>query len=149
MRLLGIRCTKDSINWAVIEGNDRGDAKIVDFDEASAPSGPRAEQLAWARKEILELTNRLAPISAALRAAEAGQNVSASLARAEMDGVIQASLAEAEIDVKRMVGASVRAAFSAKTTVALENAIALVPCVSGAAKVRRDQIVVAVSQLPA
>ena len=148
MKVIGVKCGKEQLQWAVVEGTSRGDAAVLDYAETPAPPGDRAQQLEWCRKEITELVIRHTPDSASIRVAEAGQNPSAALGRAEMDGVVQAAFAAASVPVRRYYGASVRSAFEARTRPDLEAATSAVPCVAANAKVRREQIVVAVATLP-
>jgi Holliday junction resolvasome RuvABC endonuclease subunit len=148
MKVIGVKCGKEQLQWAVVEGTCRNDAVVLEHAEAPAPPGDRAEQLEWCRKEVTELVTRHTPEIAAIRVAEAGQNPSAAVARAEMDGVVQAAFAAASVPVRRFYGASVRGAFAAKTRQDTDAATAAVPCVAANAKVRRDQIVVAVATLP-
>lgn len=146
--VIGVKCGKEQLQWAVLEGTCRGDAAVLDYAETPAPPGDRAEQLEWCRKEITELVTRHTPEVASIRVAEAGQNPRAALGRAEMDGVVQAALAAASVPVRRYYGATVRSAFAAKTRQDMETATSAVPCVAGTAKVRREQVVVAVATLP-
>jgi Holliday junction resolvasome RuvABC endonuclease subunit len=149
MRVIGVKCAKEQLQWAVLEGSSRTDATVMDFGETPAPSGDRAEQLEWVRKEVTELVTRHRPDNACLRVAEAGPNVSASLGRAEMDGVVQAALAALSIPVARYYGATVRSAFSAKNKQEVETATTAFSCVAGSAKTRRDQVIVAAASFPA
>jgi Holliday junction resolvasome RuvABC endonuclease subunit len=150
MRVIGVKCSKEQLQWAVLEGTTRTDAAVVDFAETTAPRASRDEQLEWARKEVIELVARYCPDRASIRVAEAGQNVnaSASLARAEMDGVVQAALAASRIPVTRYFSATVRSVFSAKNKQEVDAAITALPCVASSAKVRRDQVVVAAASFP-
>lgn len=148
MRVIGVKCGKEQLQWVVVEGSSRADAVVLDYAETPAPPGDRAEQLEWCRKEVTELVTRHGPDSAAIRVAEAAQNVSAALGRAEMDGVVQAALAAVSVPVRRFYSASVKSAFKAKTRQDADAAAAAIPCVAASAKVRRDQIVVAVAALP-
>jgi Holliday junction resolvasome RuvABC endonuclease subunit len=122
---------------------------IVEYEEAQAPTGERAEQLAWGRRELLEVLTRHTPDQVCLRVAEGGQNQAASLLRAEMDGVVQATLGERGVPVRRFYSATVRSSFSAKTKAAADTAAAAIPCIAGSAKTRRDQVVVAFPAFPA
>jgi hypothetical protein len=149
MKVIGIRCTKDQLHWVVLEGATRADAVVLEHQEPKAPAGDRAEQLGWARKELLEMLTRHTPVQVCLRVAEGGQNVAASLQRAEMDGVVQATVSERGIPVWRLYSATIRSAFSARKKVDLEAATAAVPCVATSVKVRREQVVVAVAAFPA
>jgi hypothetical protein len=73
MKVIGIRCTKDQLQWVVLEGSTRGDAQVVAYEEAQAPAGDRSDQLAWMRLELLEVLKAHQPDRASLRVAEAGR----------------------------------------------------------------------------
>ena len=128
LKVLGIKCSKKELGWMVLDGTGRGDAVVVAFDQAKAPPGDdRAEILAWARKELLEVVEKYHPDTAALRATE-GQ--SGSFQRAEMDGVVQATLYERGIPVSRLVAASIRSKYKARNNKALEAAVADLPALT-------------------
>jgi hypothetical protein len=149
VKVIGIRCSKDQFQWVALEGTTRSDAVVVERKELQLPDGDRAEQLAWVRKEVLELLTRHAPDEACLRVAEAGPNGAAALLqRAEVDGVVQATCGERGILVRRFFGATVRAQFAAKNKPSLDAALALIPCVADSAKLRREQVAVAVAAFP-
>ncbi|TFD47158.1 hypothetical protein E3T33_03795 [Cryobacterium sp. TMT1-2-1] len=145
MKVIGIKNGKDTFGWVIVEGNARADAAVLDFKELSAPLGDRAGQLAWLRRELIEVLARQGVDRASLRLAESGPSGAPNFGRAEMDGVAQATLAELNVPVKSFKSATVRSSFGKSKAVA-EAAIELVPCVSASAKTRRDQLVVAVAQ---
>lgn len=132
----------------VLDGTGRGNAVVVDVDQAKAPPGDdRAETLAWARKELLEVVEKYHPEVAALRATE-GQ--SGSFQRAEMDGVVQATLYERGIPVGRLVAASIRSKYKARNNEALEVAVAALPALtSKSTKLQKELLTVAASIFPA
>ena len=149
MKVIGIRCTKDQIQWVVVRGESRGEAVVLDHDEATAPVGDRAEQLAWASKELIEVLGKHQPERVSLRVAEAGQSVSAAiLLRAEMDGVMQAAASSRGLTVQRFSSATIRSTFSAKNKIELDRVMAGIPCVAAMTKSRQEQTVVAVAALP-
>jgi hypothetical protein len=82
---LGVRCTKDSLDWAVVDGAQRALASVVEHRKVPVPAGGRGEQLAWVRQEILELLGRHSVEAAAVRVAESGGR-SVSLGRSEVEG---------------------------------------------------------------
>ena len=150
MRVLGVRCSKDSIAWVVLEGTDRSDAKVVTSEEAPvAPKGTspdvRAAQLLWAWKETTEIVGRTGAESAGIKVNEAATG---GAGRCEVEGVVQAALADAGLTVKRFKAASFRSAFKA----ANRNEVALnagaYPAVTNSAKVRHEQIMVALAAFP-
>lgn len=146
MKILGVKNGKDVINWIVIEGSTRDTAVVVDHGETTTPAGTRAEQLAWVRREILELVTRHAVDEAAVRSAEAGTSGPPSFGRAEIDGVVLATLAESGIPTHPMKSATVRSKFG-RDKAAAEAAQVILPSVQLATKSRRDQLVVALSLL--
>ncbi|GGJ36220.1 hypothetical protein GCM10010052_36660 [Paenarthrobacter histidinolovorans] len=60
---------------------------------------------------------------------------------------MQAALGELHVPVKGYKSATVRSAFG-KTQALADAAMELIPCIAGAAKVRREQLAVAVAQYP-
>lgn len=148
MRVVGIRCTKDSLDWAVLEGSSRNDARVVEQRKVSAPTGDRGQQLAWIRREIAELLNQHAADQYALRVSESGGQ-SFSIGRAEVEGVVQERIASNQLACKRVVSATLRGAFNAKNGAQLAEYETQVPCVAGTAKTRREPVVAAAALLPA
>lgn len=148
MVVVGIRCTKDKLDWAVLDGPDRQSAMVVEQRQASVPNGGRGAQLVWVRREIEELLERNAVDAAAVRVAEGG-GPSVSLGRAEVEGVVQEALSAAGVEPARHVAASIRAAFQAKTNAALGPALSALPIVVGTAATRREPVISAVALLPA
>jgi Holliday junction resolvasome RuvABC endonuclease subunit len=146
MKIIGIKNGKDSFGWVVIEGTARGDAAVLERQEVVAPVDARAKQLAWVRREVIEVLTRHNIDLASIRLAESAPAGAPNFARAEMDGVVQAALAERGISVAGYKSGSIRSAFG-KTKTAADSAIDLVPCVVSSAKIRRDQVIVAVAQL--
>lgn len=147
MRVLGIKCAKKELGWMILEGDGRADAVVVAADHAKAPPGEnRAEILAWARKELLEVIEKYRPEAAALRATE---GPSGSFQRAEVDGVVQATLYDRGIPVGRLVSASVRSKYKARNNEALEAAVAELPAVTEkTTKAQKELLAVAASILP-
>jgi hypothetical protein len=94
MLVVGVRCTKDKPDWAVVQGHERASASVVEHHQVTIPAGQRGEQLAWVRKEVQELLERHAVEGVAVRVAEGGGQ-SVSLGRSEVEGVIQEGFASA------------------------------------------------------
>lgn len=139
---LGVKCSKDTLDWAVVVGDDRGSAMIVDSKRVTAPGAARGQQLVWVRKEIHELLRRYAVGAVVLRAAEPGGRGN-SLPRAEVEGVVQEAVAAAGVSCRRVVAVSMRAAFSAKNGAQLEAAVMAIPIVAATPKSRRDPVTAA------
>lgn len=147
MLVAGIRCTKDKLDWAVVRGDSRQDAKIIEHRQTTMPAGTRGSQLAWVRQEIQELTERHALDAAAVRVSEpTGQSLSPG--RSEVDGVVQEAFYSAGVDPARHVAASVRSAFKAKKAADLVAELAKIPLVAAAAKTRQEPVISAVALLP-
>jgi hypothetical protein len=72
MRVAGVRCTKDKLDWAIVDGDDRASAAVVEQVLVNVPSGDRGNELAYVRKEVLELLDRFAVDHVAVRVAESG-----------------------------------------------------------------------------
>lgn len=146
--VVGVRCRKNKLDWAVLDGPDRQSAVVVEQRLVSVPSAERGAQLVWVRREVEELLERHELDAAAVRVAEGG-GPSVSLGRAEVEGVVQAALSAAGVEPARHVAASIRAAFKAKTNAALTPALVAVPVVAEAAVTRRDPVISAAALLPA
>lgn len=148
LKVLGIKCSKTELGWMVLEGTGRSDAIVVAVDQAKAPAGgDRAEVLAWARKELIEVVEKYRPEAAALRATEGR---SGSFQRAEMDGIVQATLYDRGIPVGRLVSATIRSKFKARNNEALESAVAAMPALTITTTIaQKDLLTVAASILSA
>jgi len=141
-RALGLKCSKDSAEWAVLEGADRSSAVLVANGRATAPAGSRGEQLVWIRGAVQEVLRAHAVEEVALRAVEPG-GMGNSLPRAEVEGVVQEAIAAAGVPCRRVVAVTLRSAFGAKNGAELEKAAATVPVVAATAKTRRDPVTAA------
>lgn len=141
-KALGVKCTKDSLDWAVLTGDDRGSATILEAERATAPSGSRGQQLVWVRKEIQELLQKHAVDEVVLRAVEPGGQGN-SLPRAEVEGVVQEAVAAEGVSCRRVVAVSMRSAFSAKNGEELQAAVMAIPTVATRAKSRQDPVTAA------
>jgi Holliday junction resolvasome RuvABC endonuclease subunit len=146
--VLGIRCSKENLDWAVVEGDHRGTASVAEHRKVSIPDEGRGAQLAWVRKEILELIERHMPKAVAVRVAESGGQ-SVSLGRAEVEGVVQEALHAARLDPVRHVAASIRGSFGARNRQDLDSTLLTVPVIKDTAASRRESVVSAVALLPA
>jgi hypothetical protein len=146
MKVLGLRCHKDKLDWAFVEGDTRDVAVVVESKSVSAPDVERGPQLAWVRNEILELLDHVQPDRVQLRGVEPGGQGN-SLPRAEVEGVVQEAVASREVPVKRIVSASLRSAFGVKNGKELDAAAMQVTAISTTAKVRRDPVIAAVAAL--
>ena len=139
---LGVKCTKDTLDWAVLAGDTRGTATVVDSKRVTAPGGERGQQLTWVRKEIHELLRRYDVDAVVLRAVEPGGQGN-SLPRAEVEGVVQEAVAAAGVSCRRVVAVSMRSAFSAKNGAQLQAAVMAVPVVAATPKSRQDPVTAA------
>jgi hypothetical protein len=147
MIALGVRCTKDNIDWAVVDGAQRGSASVIEQRKVVIPAGQRGDQLAWTRKEILELVERHAVEAAAVRVAEAGGQ-SVSLGRSEVEGVVQEALSSAGLSPVRHVAATIRGTYVARNKAELAPALSTLPVIKGIGASRQDPVVSAVALLP-
>jgi hypothetical protein len=141
-RALGLKCTKDTVEWAVLEGADRSSAVLLANGRETAPAGTRGEQLVQLRATVQRLLRDHAVDEVALRAVEPG-GMGNSLPRAEVEGVVQEAVAAAGVPCRRVVAVSLRSAFGAKNGAELEKAAAAVPVVAATAKTRRDPVTAA------
>jgi Holliday junction resolvasome RuvABC endonuclease subunit len=147
MLVAGVRCTKDKLDWAIVEGDERASASVIERRQVTIPAGQRGEQLAWVRKEVLEILERHALKAAAVRVAEGGGQ-SVSLGRSEVEGVVQEALASGGLSPARHVAVTIRGAYSARTNAALGPALEAIPAIKDTAASRRDPVVSAVALLP-
>ena len=148
MLTLGIKCSKDTLDWAVVQGSTRSGATEIDDGKATAPAGDRGAQLVWLRREVLELLERHPAEQVALRVAESsGQSL--SLERVEVEGVVQEAIGSLGLTCHRLYAATLRSKYSARNAAALEAAYASEPLIAAKAKTRRDPLVVALAVLPA
>ncbi len=147
MIVVGIRCTKDALDWAVVQGAERTAASLVEHQKVTIPAGARGNQLAWVRKEVLELLERHAVDAAAVRVAEGGGQ-SVSLGRSEVEGVVQEALTSAGVPLSRHVAVTIRSAYGARTNADLTPALAGIPMVHATATSRREPVVSAIALLP-
>lgn len=147
MITLGFRCAKDSMDWAVVNGDERYHAAVIEQEKVQVPVGSRGHQLAWARKEVLELLERHQVDAAAVRVAEAGGK-SVSLGRSEVEGVVQEALESAGLSPVRHVAATIRGAYGAHNNVELGTALSAVSVIKDTAASRREPVVSAVALLP-
>jgi hypothetical protein len=147
MIVLGVRCAKDNLDWAVVDGAQRCRAAVIEQRKVAIPVGQRGDQLAWARKEVLELLERHAVEAAAVRVAEPGGR-SVSLGRSEVEGVVQEALASAGLSPVRHVAVTIRGAYGARNNAELAPALAAIPVIEGIGVSRRDPVVSAAALLP-
>ncbi|WP_436523645.1 hypothetical protein [Actinoplanes sp. HUAS TT8] len=146
LRILGVKCTKNTLDWVILEGVDRASATKVDSGYAKAPAGTRGEELVWVRKEILEITGKQDLSMVAIRAAEAGGQGN-SLPRAEVEGVVQEAIASSGLECRRILAVSLRAAFSAKNATELQDALLQVPLVAETIKAHLEPVTAALAIL--
>jgi Holliday junction resolvasome RuvABC endonuclease subunit len=139
---LGLKCTKDTLDWAVLEGDNRHSATVLNSKRVTAPVGDRGQQLVWIRREIQELLQKYAVNEAVLRAVEPGGQGN-SLPRAEVEGVVQEAVAAMGIPCRRVVSVSMRSAFGAKNGAQLQEAVMAVSVVAATAKTRQDPVTAA------
>jgi hypothetical protein len=148
--ILGICCTKDAYDWVVVEGADRGTAKVVRHAVSKVPAADRGEELSWVRKEVLALVKSYRPDRAVLRVAEkGGPATSISPGRCEVEGVVQEALSSAQVPVKRATAATIRAAYASKTREQLDDTLLTIPLVKSTAKARQGPLIAALSDFAA
>src|SRR3954447_11486683 len=138
-RVLGVKCSKDSLDWAVVEGVERGSATVVDSKRVTAPAGSRGEQLVWVRREVQELVDRFGVVEVVVRVVEPGGQGN-SLPRAEVEGVVQEAVAALGVTCRRVLAVSLRAAFSARNGAQLQEALSAIPVVASTPKTRQDPV---------
>lgn len=151
MLILGLSCTKDKLDWVVLDGADRTNAAKVVQRNASPPAGAeRGEDLAWVRKEVMTMLDNHAVDCVVIKVAEkGGPGTGISLGRCEVEGVVQEALATRGVKTARATGASIRGAFGARTGAQLTEALGAVPVLVGVAATRRDPFIAALTAFPA
>ena len=148
MKVVGLRCTKDTLDWIVLEGTDRTTALPLERHKVAAPAGPHGSRLTWVRQEVLELLARHAADVVGLRVNDPGGQ-SPSLERSEVEGVVQQGLHSQGVECERLFGATVRSRFKARTAADLDAVASGVPLLAATAKTRRDPVFAALAVLPA
>ena len=144
---MGMCCTKDKLDWVVIDGHNRQDAVLVTQQQHAAPAGSRGEQLRWVRAEVLGILDSHKPDSAVLRVAEpSGRSI--SVGRCEVEGVVQEALASRACPTMRASAASLRGAYHTRTTASYEAKLLTVPLVVSAAAARRAPFAAGLSVFP-
>jgi hypothetical protein len=149
VRVIGFKCAKDSFSWAVVEGDTRSSASVVERKVVTAPRDKREVQLAWVSREVRFLLDRFHPDQAVIQAPGGAKGgLTDSLAqRIEVDGVVRCVLGTNAIPTQAIKPQSLPKEFSVKS-VELEALIGGIPCVVAIPKTHRDPVVLAVSQLP-
>jgi hypothetical protein len=50
MRVAGVRCTKDKLDWAIVDGDDRTSAAVIEQVLVNVSSGDRGDGLAMSAR---------------------------------------------------------------------------------------------------
>lgn len=151
MLVLGLSCTKDKLDWVVLDGADRQTATLVKQQQCTVPANvDRGVELGWVRKEILGILETHAVDTVVIRVAEQSGGVGKiSPGRCEVEGVVQEALAAKGIRTVRAISVSIRGAFKAKNNAQLDDALAGIPVLQGVAATRRPPFISALSGMPA
>jgi hypothetical protein len=149
VKVIGFRCAKSSVSWAVVEGDSRSTAVVAERKVVTAPLDTREAQLAWVSMEVRGLLDRFAPARAAIQAPGGAQGgLSDSLAqRIEVDGVVRCVLGIHAVPTESIKPQSMPKTFGT-TKVEFEAVLGAIACVGATPKTHRDPVVLAVSQLP-
>ncbi len=146
--VLGFKCSKDALEWAVVDGQDRGSARVLDSNKASIPSdSSRGFELVWVRNEVLELVARWSPASAVVQATESRGPI-VQPARAEVDGVVQEALASTGLTVTRLLTTGLYGKFGVRKKEEFTAATASLSAVTQTPKARHGSLLAALSLLP-
>jgi len=144
MRVLGIANSSSALDWACVDGNNVDDLHVNERGKVEAPPSTRSEQLAWVRRELLELVDRHRPDRLAVQAAVKPRGSgSLSVGRVEAQGVLLAAAGESGLDCKLVYGATVRSAFGVAKKQELQPAIAQTPAIAAVPKTRREPVIAA------
>jgi Holliday junction resolvasome RuvABC endonuclease subunit len=148
--VIGFKSAKSSFDWAVVEGDARASAVIIERKIATAPVDTREAQLAWVNREVHDLLARFTPTGAAIQAPGGSPSgLSDSLAqRIEVDGVIRCVLGLDGIPTASLKPQSMPKTFGAKRE-EFEAVLEALESIAQTPKSRRDPVVLAISQLPA
>ena len=148
MRVLGIRCHSDHVDYAVVDGATRANAHLVEQEKLKYPAHlARPEELAWLRREMEELARRMRPDAVGLASTPPGaQRV--SVTRAESDGIVLEIFAALKCTVQKMLNPTLRAAFGAKNNAQLDSSLGSFPAMDGVASSRSEPVAVAIALLP-
>src|SRR6478735_12673502 len=147
-RVLGVKCSKDSLDWAVVEGVEWVSAAVVDSKRVTAPEGSRGDQLVWIRREVQELLDRFGVAEVVVRVVEPGGQGN-SLPRAEVEGVVQEAVAALGVSCRRVLAVSMRSAFAARSGAQLQEALSAIPAVASTPKTRQDPVTAALVAIKA
>jgi len=147
-RVLGVKCSKDSLDWAVVEGVERGSAAVVESKRVAAPVGSRGDQLVWIRREVQELLHRFGVSEVVVRVVEPGGQGN-SLPRAEVEGVVQEGVAALGVSCRRVLAVSMRSVFAARNGAQLQEALSAIPVVASTPKTRQDPVTAALVAIKA
>lgn len=149
LTVLGLQCEKDRMLWALVRGETRGSATLVDSGSRPLPKKSRQEKLHWIYREVTEMVTSHAPESIHLNEAEAGQSMSTSiLERAQMDGVVLAAAEQAQQVIRTYKWPTLRSRYKLASKDLIHNHMASVPLASGTPKSRLVPIIVALAELP-
>lgn len=101
MAVIGFRCFKNALSYVVLSGD--ADAPTVDdHAHVSFPVASRPEQLAWVRREVIEILNRTRPTAVGFKGIEGSAQVK-DTGRAEVEGVLQEACLSAGVSpLKRL-----------------------------------------------
>lgn len=149
MLVLGLSCTKDKLDWVVLDGVSRNAATLVRQQQSAVPANAdRGVELSWVRKEILTILEAHAVQAAVIRVAEqAGSVGTISIGRCEVEGVVQEALASKGVKTIRAVAASIRGAFKARNNAELDSAVSEIPVLQGVAASRKLPFLSALSAM--
>lgn len=148
MTVLGIQCEKDRIIWAVVSGDVRSTASLINSGISGPPSDIRSEQLLWVYKEILDMLATYNPDTINLAAAEIGQSLKAStLERAQMDGVVLAAAAHARTPISPFKWSTLRARFKVGAKDQILTHVAQLNVAAGLPKNRLTPVATAIASM--
>lgn len=148
VKVIGFRCTKDSISWAVVEGAQYIDAIVIERRVAAAPRDTREKQLAWVAKEVREILARFTPDGAAILAAGGARGglTDSLVQRIEVDGVVRSVLGACSIPAKSVKKQSICTEFGLKRS-EIDSFLADISCISTTPKSHQEPVILAVSQV--
>ncbi|MFT4393440.1 hypothetical protein ACLTEW_00785 [Gordonia lacunae] len=146
MRAIAFKGNKGGFDWALVEGDHRANAAIIERSKSPAPVDEREAQLAWIFREVEELLRLHTPSRAAILKVGGGTFSDSLGERLEVDGVILATLGSMRVPTQAIKSVSLAKQFNVKKT-ELDALLDTFPCINGLPKTHREIVALGLSQL--
>ena len=106
MAAIGFRCHKDALAYVVADGTPNAPI-LLEHRYVRMPADDRPGQLVWARMEVQEILQRVAPVSVTFKAAEPISRTK-DLGRAEVEGILQEAVRSFGLNPLRRIKSQIR-----------------------------------------